>query len=70
MFNRFITGFCILSITILTFGLFGVISYLICLTNYGAWILGGIAYLLLSYLVGYALYDENKKGDKNEDNIC
>lgn len=69
MFNRFITGFCVLSIVVLTFGLFGVISYLICLTNYGTWILGGIMYLLLSYLVGYALYDENKKGDKNEDNI-
>lgn len=69
MFNRFITGFCVLSIVVLTFGLFGVISYLICLTNYGAWILGGIGYLLLSYLVGYAFYDENKKGDKNEDNI-
>lgn len=68
MFNRFITGFCVLSIGVLTFGLFGVISYLICLTNYGMWILGGIGYLLLSYLVGYALYDD-KKRDKNEDNI-
>lgn len=69
MFNRFITGFCTLSIIVLTFGLFGVIAYLICLTNYGTWILGGIGYLLLSYLVGYAIYD-NKKGDKNENNIC
>lgn len=69
MFNRFITGFCALSIVVLTFGLFGVVAYLICLTNYGTWILGGIGYLLLSYLIGYALYDENKKGDKNEDSI-
>ena len=68
MFNRFITGFCTLSIIVLTFGLFGVIAYLICLTNYGTWILGGIGYLLLSHLVGYAIYD-NKKGNKNEDNI-
>ena len=68
MFNRFITGFCTLSIMVLTFGLFGVIAYSICLTNYGTWILGGIGYLLLSYLVGYTIYDD-KKGDKNEDNI-
>ena len=64
MFNRFITGFCVLSITVLTFGIVGFLAYLVCLTNYGTWVLGGIAYLLLSYLVGYAIYDEDKKGDK------
>ena len=68
MFNRFITGFCALSIGVLTFGLFGVVAYLICLTNYGTWVLNWIEYLLLSYLVDHALYDD-KKGDKNENNI-
>ena len=53
MFNRFIIGFC---------------AYLIYHTNYGTWVLNWIEYLLLSYLVDHALYDD-KKGDKNENNI-